>query len=124
MDFDPTKLKGIDLFADSRVVVFPIEPGYSVRLTLLTNGECLYEDIYDDFEDTLAVNAAERAMFSNNEAHGDMVKVASVPRWKVAQWEDEGDRKCNGDPECKRKYLNRMLNDPDNAKFRTNTWRV
>jgi hypothetical protein len=124
MNFDPTKLTGLDLFEDTRRFLLHSEPGYRAYLTLLTNGDGLVEEEWDGLEELFHLNAAEAAAFSNTGSHGDIVKMASVPRWKVAQWEDEADAQCSGDPDCKRKHIRNKLNDADNSKFRTNSWRV
>lgn len=124
MNFDLTKLTALDMFEDTRRFLFHSEPGYRCYLTLLSNGDGLVEEEWDGLEELFDMNAAESAAFSNTGSHGDMVKMASVPRWKVAQWEDEAAAKCNGDPDCQKAYIKRKLNDPDNSKFRTNSWRV
>ena len=116
MDFDPNSLTVLDLFGNDRTILFHSEPGYRVYLTLLTDGQVLVEEEHDGLEELFNSNAAEAAAFSKTGSHGDMVKVASVPRWVHTMWQEQ----CNGDPAC----IKRKLNDPDNAKFRTNGWRV
>ena len=116
MNLDINSLTVLDLFGDDRRILFHSEPGYRCYLTRVTDGQVIIDEEWDGLEEQLEMNAAERAAFSNNSSHGDMVKVASVPRWVQAMWEDQ----CKGDPEC----IKRKLNDPDNVKFRTNSWRV
>ncbi|MBW6421610.1 hypothetical protein KX729_09175 [Rhizobium sp. XQZ8] len=105
-----------DMFHDTRTVLFIDEPGYRVWLTNLGNGEMAVQEQWPDVKALLDHNAAEAAEFSRNQKLGDMVKVASVPQWLVNQWEEE----TQGD----KALLRRKLNDPDNAKFRTNGMRV
>lgn len=105
-----------DMFHDTRTILFINEPGYRVWLTNLGNGQMSVQEEWPDFQALIDHNAEEAAQFSRNEKHGDFVKVASVPTWMVNQWEDEGARD--------REYLRRKLNDPDNAKFRVNDWRL
>jgi len=116
MNFDPNTLTALDMFEDTRRFLFHSEPGYRVYLTLLTNGEGLVEEEYDGLEELFDLNAAEAAAFSKTGSHGDIVHHGRVPRWVYAMWEEQ----CKGDMEC----IKRKLNDPDNAKFRTNSWRV
>lgn len=116
MDFDPTTLKLHHLFGDDKTILFHQEPGYRVYLTRVGIDQVAVQEEWDGLEELLASNAAASADFNRNDKHGDMVQVASVPRWVDAMWTEQ----CRGDPEC----IRRKLNDPDNAKFRTNSWRV
>lgn len=111
-DFNPTFG---DLFHDTRTVLYINEPGYRVWLTNLGNGQMAVQEEWPDFQALLDHNAEEAAAFNRNSLHGDIVKVASVPEWKVNQWEAESTDK---------ELLRRKLNDPDNAKFRTNGLRL
>lgn len=60
-------------------------------------------------------NAEEAAEFSRSGKHGDIVKVASIPKGLHAMWRAEG---ILDDKEA----LRRRLNDSDYSKFRTNSW--
>lgn len=62
-------------------------------------------------------NAAEAAEFSRTGKHGDMQKIASIPKGLYADWQRQG---ITADPEAMR----RRLNDGDYSKFRTNDWRL
>lgn len=105
-----------DLFHFTRTVLHINEPGYRVWLTNLGNGEMLVQEEWPDVQALLDHNAEEAAEFSRTSKLGDCVKVASVPVWKMNQWEAEGARD--------KEVLRRKLNDPDNAKFRTNGLRL
>lgn len=105
-----------DMFLDTRTVLHINEPGYRVWLTNNGDGTMSVTEEWPDIEALLEHNAAEAAEFSQTGKLGDMVKVASVPRWMVNQWEQESNRD--------KEYLRRKLNDPDNAKFRVNGLRL
>ena len=116
MDFDPTQLKLHHYMGSDTTVLAHSEPGYRVYVTRISADQAVIQEEWDGLEELLDSNAAASADFNRNGSHGDMVQIASVPRWVQTMWEQQ----CKGDPEC----IRRKLNDPDNAKFRTNTWRV
>lgn len=60
-------------------------------------------------------NAQEAAEFSRTGSHGDLQKIASIPKGLFAEWRKEG---ITDDPIA----MARRLNDPDFGKFRTNSW--
>ncbi|RVO54943.1 hypothetical protein [Sinorhizobium meliloti] len=62
-------------------------------------------------------NAAEAAAFSRTGTHGDIQKIASIPKPVFYDWRDQG---ITDDPDA----LRRRLNDGDFSKFRTNDWRL
>jgi len=103
-----------DLVTHGRLLYID-EPGYRVWLT--RNGDTIVvTEEWPDVQALLDSNAAIANDFSKNQKLQDFQQVASVPQWMINQWENEGGRD--------KEYLRRKLNDPDNAKFRTNGLRL
>lgn len=115
-DFDPSTLTNADLFGDQRRILFIDEPGYRCYLHNLGNGQMAVEEEWPDLQALFDHNAEEANDFNPNGKHGDFVKVASIPQWMLNSWESEAGRD--------KEWIRRKLNDPDNAKFRTNGWRL
>lgn len=106
-----------DMFADgaTRIPLYD-EPNYKAWIHRLPDGNLVIEEEYPALDGLFDANKSDANAFNANGSHGDMVKVASIPHWLVRRWEEE----TRGDPIAMR----RKLNDPDNAKFRTNNWRL
>jgi hypothetical protein len=62
-------------------------------------------------------NKREANAFSRTSSHGPSVKVASIPIILFFELQRKG---IANDPVA----IRRFLNDPDNAHFRTNDWRL
>ncbi|MCK3776213.1 hypothetical protein MZK49_05650 [Ensifer sesbaniae] len=90
------------------------------REWLIREGELMY--LHKEMkEEALAAlisqNQQEANDFNYSGSHGSMVKVASIP--ELLYWELHR-KGITDDPVAYRRFLN----DPNNAKFRTNTWTV
>ncbi len=92
--------------------------GPDKTIWLTRDGDLMYQTVqWKNVQALFDDNAEAAASFNKHGDHGALVKLASVPVGLRNQWLNEG---ITEDP----KALALRLNDPDNAKFRVNNWRV
>ncbi|MGQ3209538.1 hypothetical protein [Shinella sp.] len=99
----------------SGTIVWEDTPTHTVYLT--RDGDNLRITTHQKVDAILAANANEESDFNYTGRHSDLVKVASLPTSMYFDLQRQG---ITEDPEAMR----RILNDSDNAKFRTNKWRL
>lgn len=97
----------------SGTIVWEDTPTHTVYLT--RDGDKLRITTHQKVDAIIAANARDEADFNYTGRHGDLVRVASLPTSMYFALQRQG---ITEDPEAMR----RILNDGDNAKFRTNTW--
>ncbi|MDX0947217.1 hypothetical protein GOD93_16320 [Sinorhizobium medicae] len=90
------------------------------RTWIIRDGEQMFLHTEANEEALIALidqNQREANDFNYTGSHGSMVKVASIPELLYYDLQRQG---ITDDPAAYRRFLN----DPNNAKFRTNTWRL
>lgn len=107
-------LTGADLFKTDRILW---EDTPTRRVWLIRDGDKIYIDTEDKVDVIIDENQRIANDFSYTGSHGDIVQVAGVPSALYF------DLLRQGKTEDREAYR-RFLNDPDYAKFRTNSWTV
>lgn len=97
---------------------FLFEDTPTKRVWLTRDGDRMYvTEEWKNVQALLDENAKYAAEFNQTGSHGELVRLASVPIGLHKQWSKEG---ITDDPAT----IARRLNDADNAKLRTNNWRL
>jgi len=105
-----------DLVPDGATIIVEDNANYTVIMTR-EGSNIRTTTITKRVQALIDQNAAEAADFNATGKLSNMVKVAGIPAELYFQWLREG---IVDDP----KALARRLNDPDYAKFRTNSLKV